>query len=207
MIKDMDDLKRKMKEDADEFSDALYTKGFLIYHDGITDVQLSHLHEILPGLPESYIACLQGYNIFDVAVGYFDLTPVSGGATNIVDSLVKAQSEEESFLPRAILDPLGLYWIGNNNNDTIYVAGKNSPYEEGEIVAIHEFIFDAQEKDYENYRLLLAKDFEQFLIIAGNLNEVHRLNLDSDLAKVEMLQRLKALNVDEKYHDGWMEYL
>ncbi len=87
------------------------------------------------------------------------------------------------------------------------LAGKNSAYADGEIVAIHEFILGAQEKDYESYRLLLAKDFEQFLIIAGNLNEAHCLNLDSDLAKAEMLQRLKALNVDEKYHETWLEYL
>ena len=203
----MDDLKRKMKEDADDYESDVHKKRFLIYNDGISDTQLTHLNEILPELPESYTKCLKKYTIFDVDVGYFDLTPISWDTDSIVDSLIKAQSVEESFLPRLILDPLDLYWIGNNNNDTIYVAGKNSPYAEGEIVAIHEFILDAEEKDYESYKSLLAKDFEQFLIIAGNLNEVHRLNLDSDLAKAEMLQRLKALNVDEKYHDGWMEYL
>lgn len=212
----MDDLKRKMKEDADEFErkfegdeeNEIFIKRYAIYKPGISDTQFTHLNEILPELPESYTKCLKKYNIFDITLGYFDLTPVSGGSANIVESLIRAQSVEESFLPRAMLDPLDLYWIGYNEGNTVYVAGKNSPsYLEGEIVFIFECILDAEGKLCENYQSLLAKDFEQFLIIAGNLNEVHRLDYESDLAKKEMLERLKALDVDEKYHETWLEYL
>ena len=207
MIKNIDDLKIKMKQDADEFSEEIYKKGFLIYRDGISDTQFSHLHDVLPELPETYTECLKKYNVLGVSVGYFSISPISWDSDSIVDSLIKAQSPEESFLPRTILDPLGLYWIGNNNNDTIYVAGKNSPYEEGEIIAIHEFILNAEEKDFDDYRMPLAKDFEQFLVIAGNLNEVHRLNAEPEISKAEMLRRLRVLEVDEKYHESWLAYL
>jgi hypothetical protein len=213
MIKHIEDLKCYLLDKTNEFErkfgeDETFTKSNAIYKAGISDTQLTHLHEFLPELPENYTECLKKYNIFGVAVGYFSISPINWDSDSTVDSLIKAQSVEESFLSRAILDPLDFYWIGNNNDYTVYVAGKNSPcYLEGEIIAIHEFIFNAAVKDYESYRLLLAKDFEQFLVIAGNLNEVHRLNCESDSGKAEMLQRLKALNVDEKYHDGWMEYL
>lgn len=197
-----------MKEDANDFNDDIVIKRFAIYKSGISDIQASKLSKKFPTFPNQYKESLLQYNIFDVDVGYFDLTPVSYDVDNIVDSLIMAQDPEHSFLPRKILDPLDLYWIGNNNNDTVYVAGKNSPYSEDEIIAIHEFILDAEEKDYDRYKLLLAKNFEQFLIIAGNLNEVHRENIEDGEKRIkEMESRLNLLNVDQKYHESWFEYL
>ena len=209
MIKNISDLKNKMKIDSKVFEgDELFIKGYAIFRPGISEVQFNHLNEILPELPESYTECLKRYNVLGVTVGYFSLSPISWDSDSIVDSLIKAQSVEESFLPRAILDPLDLYWIGYNEGNTIYVAGKNSPsYLEGEIVVIFEYNLDAEGKICENYRLPLAKDFEQFLVIAGNLNEVHRLNAEPEISKIEMLQRLNTLNVDEKYHEFWLAYL
>ncbi|CAO4836073.1 MAG: hypothetical protein FADNKDHG_01598 [Holosporales bacterium] len=159
-------------------------------------------------LPESYLFVIRKYNCMNKVIGYFSISPINYDVDNIVDSLIMAQDPEHSFLPRSILDPFDLYWIGNNNNDTIYVAGKNSPkYQEGEIVDIHEFILDAQEKDYDDYMMPMAKDFEQFLILAGNLNQVHREFKDETEAKNEMKRRLNLLNVDQKYHDAWYAYL
>jgi hypothetical protein len=160
-------------------------------------------------LPASCLEVIKRYQVFNKIIGYFSISPINWDTDNIVDSLIRAQSTEESFLPRTLLDPLDLYWIGNNNNDTIYVAGGNSPcYKESEIVAIHEFILSAKaEEDPANYRLLLAKNFEQFLIIAGNLNDVHRMQLEPEQGKLEMETRLKTLEVAEKYHEAWFEYL
>lgn len=207
MIKNMDDLRDYLHKQAETLGGIEKNPDCDINYSFELEKLINCEIEKISYFPKSYIVCLKKYNIFNVDVGYFDLTPLSSGSANIIESLIRAQSPEESFLPRKILDPLDLYWIGNNNNDTIYVAGKNSPYEEGEIIDIHEFIFNAEEKDYDNYIMPLATNFEQFLIIAGNLNDIHCLTKDPDLRKTEMLKRLKALNVDEKYHLSWLAYL
>lgn len=157
-------------------------------------------------LPQSYLDCLLKYNVFRVCIGYFSISPISYDVDNIIDSLLLAQ--KESFLPHNIIDPLDLYWVGNNNNDTIYVAGKNSPkFKEGEVIAIHEFILKAKPEEYDRYFLTLAKDFEQFMILAGNLNEVHRFSKDRMVQKNELERRLKELGVDERYAECWYEYI
>ena len=52
------------------------------------------------------------------------------------------------------------------------------------------------------------KDFEQFLIVAGNLDQIHtEMQGDDSLyeqKKDEFLGRLRALNVDEKYDRAWL---
>ncbi|CAO5682710.1 MAG: hypothetical protein HEEMFOPI_01760 [Holosporales bacterium] len=209
MINNIEELKEYKKNDSKQYQgDDIFIKRCAIFRSGINHDQLNALLKTLPFLPKSYTNCLTAYNIFQVCIGYFSISPINYDVDNIVDSLIMAQDPEHSFLPRSILDPLDLYWIGNNNNDTIYVAGKNSPkYQEGEIVDINEFILDAEEKDYDDYMMPMAKDFEQFLILAGNLNEVHREFKDGKGAKTEMERRLHILNVDKKYHDSWFSYI
>lgn len=207
MIRNLEDLKEKMQLEAIDFDEDVYKKSFLIVPSRINNDKMKLLQEKLPNLPTSYSKLLHNYNFFEVEVGYFSLSPLTHDLDNIVDSLIKAQTKQDSFLPRSLLDRYDLYWVGTNNNDTIYVAGKNSKFLEGEVIAIHEFILNAEEKDCEQYILRLAQDFEQFLIIAGNLNEIYRTMENTQDREEELFKCLKLLQVDRKYYDSWAEYL
>jgi hypothetical protein len=53
----------------------------------------------------------------------------------------------------------------------------------------------------------VADNIEQFLIIIGNLNQLHR-EVDDDESNYdekrdEFVNRLRILNVNEKYYDSW----
>lgn len=204
----MNDLLNKMKEDASDYEYELQKKRFALYAEGISIEDSNRLVSNIPNFPQSYLDCLKQYNVFGVDIGYFSISPCANNRKNIVDVLIFAQHPEASLVPRDIVDPLDLYCVGDNNNDTIYVAGKNSPrYKEGEVVAIHEFILSAKPEEYERYFLTLAKDFEQFMILAGNLNEVHRFSKDKTEQRIELKKRLDELGIEERYSESWFEYI
>jgi hypothetical protein len=103
-----------------------------------------------------------------------------------------------------------MYAVGMDDFLSICVATAQSPFPEGEIISIDESIYGEKENTSQWIKRM-AKDFEQFLIIAGNLNQIHRDLLQNDSnyeqKKQEFIQRLNDLKVDPVYHQAWIELI
>ena len=100
-----------------------------------------------------------------------------------------------------------LYLVGAQSDYGVFVATNISPFDEGEIILIDDSIY-ADEENEEQWIFRLSKGFEQFLIVAGNLNQLHRDVIADDSKyeekKAEFLARLKELGVEEKYYPAWL---
>lgn len=98
-----------------------------------------------------------------------------------------------------------MYQIGSCDTDILCVTEGTNQFHEGEVLYIKEG-FDIYNPD-DNQILLIAKDFEQFLIIAGNLNQIHR-EIDGDFTNsdekfAEFFNRLDILGIDKIYQGAW----
>lgn len=99
-----------------------------------------------------------------------------------------------------------MYQIGSYNTDLICVTAGTDQFTEGEILFVEEGydIYNPQDNQIHP----IAKDFEQFLIAAGNLHQVREEiaddNLNHEEKKNEFIERLRVLGVDEKYHKAWL---
>lgn len=204
MIRNIYELIEYRKKDAEDFDDDMFKDIFLFKESKLTLEQIEILESTIGMIPPIYKDFLLKYDFKKVSVGYFSLSPISSDACDIIEALIKANTTD-SFLPIELLQEEGVYWIGNNNDHTIYVAHKGSKYPEDEIILIDEEILYGEPREYDIQRL--AKDFEQFLIIAGNLNQIHR-EIDDDFTNndekfAEFFNRLDILGVDKVHQGAW----
>ena len=92
------------------------------------------------------------------------------------------------------------------NTHLLCLTNGTDKYKNGEILFIEEGldIYRPQESQIHP----LAKDFEQFLIAAGNLSQIQEeINDDNsnwEEKKAEFIERLKILGVGEEYHLAWL---
>lgn len=206
MINNFCDLVEYLKKDSDDFDDDNFKDIFLFKESKLTPERLKILELAIGVIPPVYKDFLLKYDFEKVSVGYFDLCPISYEIIDIVDALIEANTTYP-FLPIELLQEEGVYWIGTNNDHTLYVAHKGSTkYAEDEIILIDEEILHGEPREEDIQRL--AKDFEQFLIIAGNLNQIHR-EIKEDRSKydekvAEFFNRLDILGVDKVYHNAWL---
>lgn len=167
-------------------------------------------NSILNKFPSIYSRVANSWNLLDIQVGYFAVSPIGYGVSTIAECLIRAQTTE-SFIPRSTLDKYDFYWVGSSGDFTFYVAGKDSCFPEDEVWAIDERILQDLEGGDLEYMYPLAPNFELFLLGAGNLNLTHR-KIKNDEAlfeihKKEFLETLSMIGVGEKYHSGWLLFL
>lgn len=206
MIINIADLCNYQRELCERIGGDAY-KDFLISKKTMGVDRIKYLHENLPNLPKSYLDIIQEYDIYEKSIGFFSLSPVDLDTKDIVEVLVKANTVYP-FIPKDFLDKKGLIWIGSNNDYTVYVAKGAGDFLGGEIILIDEEILVDIDNPGPNDIQLLAKDFEQFLILAGNFNQVKKEVLRDQSnyieKKQEFQERFKKLKVDEKYHNVWL---
>lgn len=155
-------------------------------------------------LPVSYLSFLENYNLNGVDIGYFGLSPLSYNPGGIITNLKEAN--HDPFFPKEFMEKHRMYQIGSYNTDLVCVTAGTGQFKEGEILFVEEGYDIYNPQDDQIYPL--AKDFEQFLIVAGNLNEIHREikedNSNWEEKKNEFIERLRLLGVDENYHKAWL---
>jgi len=172
---------------------------------GISNGQKVELVKLGVEFPSSYVNVIEKYNVYFVDLSWFSLSPHPFGTKDLIDCLNRANCQDP-FFPKEFMEKHRMYQIGSYNTDLVCVTAGTGQFKEGEILFVEEGydIYNPQDDQIHP----LAKDFEQFLIVAGNLNEIHREikedNSNWEEKKNEFIERLRLLGVDENYHKAWL---
>lgn len=168
------------------------------------------LRKKFDNIPDTYMNVLKKINLFKLDIGCFAVSPYRPEDSNITDSLIKFNTDETkpfySFLKHKELLCVGS-WDGDGSLICVRMSSKKD--KSGEVVRIDDYI--NWENPEDDYIYNLAKDYTQFLIIAGNLNQIHR-EIKEDESNYEekaqeFFERLKILEVPEEYHQAWKIFL
>ena len=206
MIKDIDDLENYQLRLFNRLKNKDSNTELLIKKFNICkkDIYKFKVHKI--NLPSSYLNVVENLDINGKIIDYFSISPSAKLQDNFVDKIIK--NYEDPFFPKEFMNKHNMYQIGSYNTDLVCITNETDQYQEGEILFVLEGhdIYNPQDDQIKR----LAKDYEQFLILAGNLNQVGMEIKEDDSnyeeKRQEFLERLKILNVDPKYHDTW-DYL
>lgn len=203
MLSSLKDLQSYVLHDLDETADIIFKRPCMMTSPGCSPEELEKLKEALPGIPESYIKAVKAYNFNGIAIGYFEVSPWSFKPEGMVANLIEGYKADDH---KEYAKKYNLYLIATRPDYGIYVATAESPFQEGEIILMDLEIFGEQD-NLERWIFRLAKDFEQFLIVAGNLNQIHREikkdDSNRDEKKKEFFNRLRILGVSEEYYPAW----
>ncbi len=203
MISNILELQKFASEGAKQFDDHTFRERHIINSPGCSDSEIKALQEYIPSLAKSYLEVIKKYDMNGIELGYFTLSPSSAKRESLVDKLI--QINEDPFFPQEFMKRHKMYQIGSNNTDLVCVTSGTDNFLKGEILYIVEGQDIYNPEDDQIYRL--AKDFEQFLIIAANLNQLHQQIAEDESnfeeKKAEFIKRLKTLGVSEEYHKAW----
>jgi len=172
---------------------------------GISNGQKVELVKLGVEFPSSYVNVIEKYNVYFVDLSWFSLSPHPFGTKDLIDCLNRANCQDP-FFPKEFMEKHRMYQIGSYNTDLVCVTAGTGQFKEGEILLVEEGydIYNPQDDQIHP----LAKDFEQFLIVAGNFDEIHCATIEDNSnweeKKNEFIERLRLLGVDENYHKAWI---
>ena len=112
----------------------------------------------LQSLPDTYLGIARAFNLFEIAVGRFILSP-AGRYNNLKEALIDSNIIDP-FFPLEFMEKHRMYQIGSCNTDLICVTGGAELFIKGEVLYVEEGydIYNPQDKQIQP----IAKDFEQF---------------------------------------------
>ena len=203
MISTLQDLVKFTDNLFKELGAKEHFKDVLINFKVDEEKEQGKLNGPLSALPQTYCNVIKKLDITGVLLGGFCLSPYSLKKEKIEEQLRKAF--DGPFFPKEFMDKHRMYQVGSCNTDLICVTAGTEKFTNGEVLLVEEGLDIYNPQDSQIH--LLAKDFEQFLIIAGNFDQVRsEINEDeSNYAekKEKFLDRLKKLKIDEKYYSAW----
>lgn len=203
MITTLDQVQSLFLKQSDKEKDSIFKRHYLMVDSSINEIDLHKLKEKNIKLPKSYLKILLRYKVNGISIEDISLSPYSWKNNNIIEDLFEAY--EDSFYPREFMDKHNMHQIGSYEADTLCVTNGTNYYKEGEILLIlyNGDIYNPQDNQIKK----LAKNFEQFLIMLGNLNQIctetSENYFNKEESRQEFFDRLKILNVDFEYYDGW----
>jgi len=204
MINNLDELGSYLKLLGEVFEDSIHRNGYDMYLPGINNEEARLIQEKFQGISEKYIEVARKYKLLGLTIGYFVCSP-----DILCKTLIKELTEaniQDSFFPKEFMEKHRMYQIGSYNTDLVCVTAGTGQFKEGEILFVEEGydIYNPQDDQIHP----LAKDFEQFLIVAGNFDEIHCATIEDNSnweeKKNEFIERLRLLGVDENYHKAWI---
>lgn len=133
---------------------------------GCGPLQLAALLREMPGLPSSYVAIVEAVTVAGVRVGSFGLSPPGRPEQGLRPRLLRAADPEKN-LWAAHHQHHHVYEVGLIRRDPIAVAGSGGHYRPGQVVwyGVH---------GAKGVPLVLAEQFEQFVLLAANLDAIRR---------------------------------
>jgi hypothetical protein len=188
VINSLDDLERRSRQWAEDVSEL--SDEFVLGGPGLPPSEIEQLRKDLPGLPDSYIACLARFDLAKVGIGYFGLAPTPRAKRDVGERLRLANSDANPFAD--LLREADLYEVASFEGDpvTVRAAGSTRP---GEVVWID------TTKRPDLVARPLAPDFETFLILAGRLYDAG----DDGEAVDGFFARLGDFDVPSAATDAW----
>ena len=197
MITNIEEIQTAMLSKAKEVKNHLFKRDWLLTSPGCNKKRKSLLLETANAIPASYIKILEKYSLNGVIIDDFELSPYSFKDTDTVEGLLNALSDP--FFPKEFMERHHMYQVGSYDTDLLCVTSGTEQFTDGEVLFVEEGYDIYNPEDSQIHPI--AKDFEQFLIILGNFDQVRR---SVNEGKQEFLERLKQLEVDERYHSVWL---
>jgi hypothetical protein len=201
----IEELQAYVLKDADDYNDPIFKRSHLMTSPGCSSEEIERLKKTLTEIPSSYIKVIKDVNLNDISIGYFEVSPSPYHPKGMVENII--EGNEGDYLFHEYSKQYNLYLVATTPDYGVFVATSASPFTEGEIILIDESIY-IEEEYPERWISRLAKDFEQFLIVAGNLNQIHREirgdNSNWEEKKAQFIERLRVLGVSEEYHKAWL---
>lgn len=168
MIGNLDELVAYTQSLSSEIPEL--SESILIKRPGCSKELIETLRNELPGIPQSYLGVVSKLDIDGIAIGYFRLSP--GTDSDLVGKIINCNREAVTPMARRFRDD-GIYQVAALEADPIGVAFRPGDFAVGQVVKYN--IGDPQKS-----ATVLAEDFEQFLILAGNLDAVRQKFAEAD---------------------------
>jgi len=132
-----------------------------LHEPGIGADALSRLSAL--NLPPVYERCLRTFNLFGISLGYFSLWPDSIRSGNMSEALLQAAAG--NFRGAHEATHAGLLIVAQEESNLVCVARSN------DIKPDTVTLLDVMRSPTVE-RHCIATDFEKFLLLAGNLNDI-----------------------------------
>ena len=197
MIRDLDDLVAYTDQAANALPDL--AAEIRIVRPGYPPDVIVALSQALPGLPKSYLAVVESIAIDGIAIGYFQLTPSSSRAASITDKL--RSFNDPTVTPMAEqYKHHGVYQVAAWEADPICVAHADGAFRIGQVVKYSAGVPRTRP-------VVLADSFEQFLLIAANLDEIRANVNDPTRALGDFRTYLAPMTVGRRddMESAWMQ--
>jgi hypothetical protein len=190
MITTLSQLAAHAKRMAEEFpQDAA---EIALCAPGLSDLERVCLQRALTRLPATYLDCATEFQLRGVRSGYFALWPEAFDSGDLTKTLLRANSPENPFY--AQLTSIGCLQVASWEASPIAVGGIGSS-REAQVL-----LFSVATR--EGSPVVLAQDFEKFMLLVGNLDEAA-----NDLQGTEALEafrlRVLALTSSDSIWAGW----
>ncbi len=169
-----------------------------IRRPGRTEGEVAGLKAVLPGLPDDYLSIIAEFDLSDVDMQFFELSINSPRTLSFVERF--ADRNRPGNYPEMVqLTRDGVYWVASLEADPIGVAHKSAPLRRGNVIWY-------QHDSLNSQGALLAEDFEQFLLVLGNLCQIsqrHDLDTEATAAREEFDRYLRGIQTEEQVVDTW----
>lgn len=198
MISNLDELKKYTEEVAARFP--VIASEIKLCSPGYSEDQVVELSRVVPELPPSYLNVASQVKLVGVSIGQFSLWPVPYGKKDFTTSLTEANKDYSNpFLD--FYSTNGLVEVACLEANKICL-GSVAVQSEGQV-----FLVDIS-SDPNPVIHKLADNFEQLLVLAGNLHEISRSYEDDEDSGInEFASRLKKFGLDSSSISIWNELL
>jgi hypothetical protein len=146
-------------------------ESIVIYQPGCSPGAVNALARKLPGMPESYLSVIKAVRLDGIAIGYFQLSPSFEGR-DLTEKVVSCNDLTHNPLIERHRK-YGVYQVASWEADPIGVVYADGMFKAGQVVKYN--IGNPGEKP-----VVLANGFDQFLLLAGNLDAIRDKHTDTD---------------------------
>lgn len=206
MIQDLNEVQKYCLNLADKESDIIFKRQFLMLKPGVSNDSIEKLRRNNIFIHQGYLDIIKEYQLNGVILFCFEFSPSSFRDDNTVEGIITSLTNP--FFPKDFMEKHRMYQIGSYNTDLICITSGTDQFHDGEILFVEEGkdIYNPQDSQIHP----LAKDFEEFLLVVANADELMGEILQDDSnykgKKEEFFNRMNLLNVDKKYQTFWGEF-
>lgn len=204
MIKSISEVQSMLLTKGELIKNPTFKSAYMMTSPGCSSERIIALKENIINFPQLYLDIISQYSFEKVEIDGFYMSPYSFKSSDTIAGLLEAY--EDPFFPKEFMRKHKMYQIGSYNTDILCVTEGTDQFRAGEILYIDEGYNIYNPEDSQIHPI--AKNFEQFIIIAGNLEQIHSEITEDESnyeeKKKEFVSRLRALEVDEKYDSAWL---
>jgi hypothetical protein len=192
VIETMDDLVAYLEQAAAD--DPVLGEDAVLRSPGCSERELERLATLLPGMPETYLACLRTYALAGITIGYFALSPHARDGQDVVDALV--DQNDPTTVVSGEVATRNRFIVAAFESDWLCVAGRDgeSP---GRVWRID--LGSGPEPSFSP----VAESFADVLILAGRLDEMAGAGAEGQLPILEFLDSLQPLGLTDEEIGNW----